>query len=378
MFKWIFSLSLLSQAAMATPMSDILTAQYLKKKKSFIYSPLSLDVALSMTAEGSAGETRKQFQKILALPNSDIYKKLNVKHAEYDFVSAQKVWVQSDYPILAPFEKTLKEDYQSTLERADFKTKYAEMAPVINKWVEDKTKNKIKNLIPDNVLKPLTRFVLVNAVYFKAKWNTEFDVNSTSDEDFSVDKTTKIKVPMMYEKFGSLKYFEGKDFTSIILPYKGDDISFVVFLPKTIGGEFAADFLKNVAAVKDADYKMPEVRLFLPKFKTEFATEVENDLKTAGLNLAFDKDKADFSLMSPLVKKSKAENLYISNIFHKAFIEVGEKGTEAAAATAVVMMAAGAAMPIEKPKVFKADHPFIYFIKQKDQILFVGYFAGNK
>ncbi|WP_409479606.1 serpin family protein [Pseudobdellovibrio sp. HCB154] len=378
MLKWILGLTFLSQSVVAGPMNDILTAQYLKKKKSFIYSPLSLDVALSMTAEGSAGETRQQFKKILALPNSEIYKKLNVKHSDYEFVSAQKVWVQQDYPIEAAFEKTLKESYQSALEKADFKTKSAEVVPVINKWVEEKTKEKIKDLIPANGLNALTRFVLVNAVYFKAKWLSEFDANSTEEADFKVDHSTKIKVSMMFKKFHGLKYFEGKDFTSVILPYQGDDISFVVFLPKTIGGEFKPNFLKNISKVKDSDYKEPAVNVYLPKFKTEFSTEVENDLKTVGLTLPFDKVKADFSLMSPLVKTAKEENLYISKIFHKAFVEVGEKGTEAAAATAVVMMTMGAALPVEKPKEFKADHPFIYFIKQKDQILFAGYFAGNK
>lgn len=378
MLKWILGLTFLSQSVVAGPMNDILTAQYLKKKKSFIYSPLSLDVALSMTAEGSAGETRQQFKKILALPNSEIYKKLNVKHSDYEFVSAQKVWVQQDYPIEAAFEKTLKESYQSALEKADFKTKSAEVVPVINKWVEEKTKEKIKDLIPANGLNALTRFVLVNAVYFKAKWLSEFDANSTEEADFKVDHSTKIKASMMFKKFHGLKYFESKDFTSVILPYQGDDISFVVFLPKTIGGEFKPNFLKNISKVKDSDYKEPAVNVYLPKFKTEFSTEVENDLKTVGLTLPFDKAKADFSLMSPLVKTAKEENLYISKIFHKAFVEVGEKGTEAAAATAVVMMTMGAALPVEKPKEFKADHPFIYFIKQKDQILFAGYFAGNK
>lgn len=376
MLKWIIGLAFLSQTSSASLMNDILTAQYLKKKKSFIYSPLSLEVALSMTAEGSAGETRQQFQKILALPNSEIYKKLNVKHAQYDFVSAQKVWVQKDYPVLAPFEKTLKDDYQSTLEKADFKTKHAEIIPVINKWVEEKTKNKIKELIPANGLNSLTRFVLVNAVYFKAKWLSEFDANLTEQEDFNISATSKIKVPTMFKNFHRLKYFEEKDFASIILPYQGDDISFVVFLPKKVGAEFDKNFLKNILAVKESDYNDQEVDVSLPKFKTEFTTEVEADLQKSGLTLPFDKIKADFSLMSAVVKTNPEENLYISKIFHKAFVEVGEKGTEAAAASAVVMDALGAAMPTKKPKVFKADHPFMYFIRQKDQILFAGYFAG--
>jgi len=375
MLKWILGLSILGQTVVASPMNEILTAQYLKKKKAFIYSPLSLDVALSMTAEGSAGETRKQFQKILALPNAEIYKKLNVKAFAYDFVSAQKVWVKNDYPLLAPFEKTLKENYQSTIERADFAKDPVATAKVINKWVEEKTKDKIKDLVPASALTSLTRLVLVNAVYFKEKWLSEFDANSTQEQDFKTAAKSKVKVDMMFEKFHSLKYFEGKGFTSIKLPYQGDDISFVVFLPKTIGGEFEKNFLKNILAVKDSDYQQPAVNVYLPKFKSEFSAEVEKDLQAAGLTLPFEKAKADFSLMSPLVKQKPEENLYISKIFHKAFIEVAEKGTEAAAASAVVMAAMGAAMPIEKPKEFKADHPFLYLIKQKDQILFVGYFT---
>lgn len=375
MLRWIFSLTILGQTVVASPMNEILTAQYLKKKKSFIYSPLSLDVALSMTAEGSAGQTRKQFKKILNLPNAEIYKKLNVKAAEYDFVSAQKVWVKADYPLLAPFEKTLKEDYQSTIERADFAKDPVATAKVINKWVEEKTKDKIKDLVPASALTSLTRLVLVNAVYFKAKWLSEFDANSTQEQEFKTTAKAEVKVDMMFKKFQSLKYFEGKAFSSIKLPYQGDDISFVVFLPKTVGGEFDKNFLKNILAVKDSDYQQPAVNVYLPKFKSEFSAEVEKDLQAAGLTLPFEKAKADFSLMSPLVKQNPEENLYISKIFHKAFIEVGEKGTEAAAASAVVMAAMGAAMPTEKPKEFKANHPFLYLIKQKDQILFVGYFT---
>ncbi len=375
MLKWIFGLSILGQTVVASSMNEILTAQYLKKKKAFIYSPLSLDVALSMTAEGSAGETRKQFKKILKLPNAEIYKKLNVKAAEYDFVSAQKVWVKADYPLLASFEKTLKEDYQSTIERADFATDPAATAKVINKWVEEKTKDKIKDLVPVSALTSLTRLVLVNAVYFKAKWLSEFDANSTQEQEFKTATKANIKVDMMFKKFQSLEFFEGKGFSAIKLPYQGDDISFVVFLPKTVGGEFDKNFLKNILAVKDSDYQQPAVNVYLPKFKSEFSTEVEKDLQVAGLTLPFEKAKADFSLMSPLVKQNPEENLYISKIFHKAFVEVGEKGTEAAAASAVVMAAMGAAMPIDKPKEFKADHPFLYFIKQKDKILFVGYFT---
>lgn len=370
MLKWIFGLSLLCQSVVASPINAMLTAQYLKKKKSFIYSPLSLDVALSMTAEGSVGETRKQFQKILSLPNAEIYKKLNVKSAEYDFVSAQKVWVQADYPVLAPFEKVLKEDYQSTLEKTDFKKNHSKAISDINKWVEEKTREKIKDLIPATGLTPLTRFVLVNAVYFKAKWLSQFDAHATREGVFKVN-SNELHIPMMYKNFHGLKYYEGKGFSSIQLPYQGDDISFVVFLPKTGGGEFDKNFLKNVLAVKDSAYTETAVNVEFPKFTTTYSTQVEEDLKASGLDLPFSKTKADFSLMSP-------EYLHIDKIFHKAFIEVGEKGTEAAAASAVVMAALGAAMPTEKPKVFKADHPFLYFIKQKDQILFVGYFAGNK
>ncbi len=378
MLKWILGLTFLGQSALAAQMNDVLTTQFLKKKKSFIYSPLSLDVALSMTAEGSAGETRKQFQKVLGLPNSEIFKKLNIKHTDYDFVSAQKVWLQKDYPIEAKFAKSLKEDYQSSLELADFKTKAPEYAPVINKWVEEKTKDKIKDLIPSTALTALTRLVLVNAVYFKAKWMDEFDANATREADFKVSADRKEKVQMMHDKFHSLQWLETKNFSSVILPYIGEDISFVVFLPKKVGGEFEASFLKEILAVKTSQYKPETVIVELPKFKTEYTADVENPLKAAGLGLAFDKVKADFSLISPLVKTNIEENLYISNIFHKAFIEVGEKGTEAAAATAVVMATLGAALPIEPPKQFFADHPFMYFIKQKDQILFAGYFAGSK
>jgi serpin B len=378
MLKWVLGLIFVGQCTLAGPMNNLLTAEYLKKKKTFIYSPISLEVALSMTAEGAAGDTRKQFEKILGLPNSDTYKKLNVKHSDYDFTSAQKVWLQKDYMILPLFEKSLREDYQSSLEKADFKNDYVKMVPIINKWVADKTKDKIKDLIPTDGLTNLTRLVLVNAVYFKAKWMHEFDPSDTREGEFKTSAKSKDKVLLMRDHFYGLKYFETKDFSSVVLPYIGDDISFHVFLPKKIGGEFNPNFLKNVLEVKNSDYKNFAVNVVLPKFKTEYTAPVVNDLIAAGLKLPFDKINADFSKISLTVKRSKDDVLYISNIFHKAFIEVGEKGTEAAAATAVVMALAGAGMPSEKPKEFIADHPFLYFIKQKDQILFTGYFAGNK
>lgn len=380
MLRWILGLSWLfvSQVVCASQLNNILMAEYLKKKKTFIFSPVSLEVALSMTAEGASGNTLTQFEKLLGLPNAELYKKLNFKSSDYEFISAQKVWIQKDYMILPLFEKSLKEDYQSSLEKADFKNDYLKMVPVINKWVSEKTKDKIKDLIPKDGLTEWTRLVLVNAAYFNAKWLNEFDASRTRESLFKTTAQSKETVQMMSHDFSSLKYFEAKNFLTIVLPYVGDDLSFHVFLPKKVGGEFDKDFLKSLQEIKDSDYKDMNVFVKLPKFSTEYTADVKNYLEAAGIKLPFDEKKADFSKISLTVKKSKEDVLYINNIFQKAFIEVGEKGTEAAAATAVVVQIRGTGPPPSKPKEFIADHPFLYFIKQKDQIFFAGYFAGNK
>lgn len=355
----------------ASTLTEKLTQQLLSRKKAFVYSPVSVEVALSMTAEGADKETRKQFEK-LGLPNLNAFKKINTHASEYDFVSAQKIWLQQDYPVVPKFTETMKSDYQSELKQADFVTAYENARLEINKWVEEKTKEKIKELIPVRGIDGSTRFVLVNAIYFKAKWLSVFAADKTQNEDFKVSATDSKKVEMMNKTFSGLKYYSSKDFTSIQLPYQGDDIYFEVFLPKDNGGEFKKDFVKKALKVKVMDYKSDIVNVKLPKFTTKYTEELSAVLDRIGLVLPFS-TKANFSLMTP---KALEDQIHIDKVFHQAFIEVGEKGAEAAAATAVAMVKMTAMMPITNPKKFFADRPFLYLIKKNDQVLFAGYYKG--
>jgi serpin B len=236
----------------------------------------------------------------------------------------------------------------------------------INRWVEEQTKDKIKDLIQPGILDRMTRLVLTNAIYYKAPWQTPFYESLTKPEEFQVTVDQKVKVPTMHHE-GGFKYLDGGNFQLLDMPYKSQEQSMLVLLPKKIDGLIELEKTLTPPNLESwlAKSRRQEVRVTFPKFKFTREFELNKKLAEMGMPLAFS-DRADFSGMDG------RKDLFISNVIHKAFVDVHEKGTEAAAATAIGVKATSA--PPVPTQVFKADHPFVFVIRDNrtGSILFLG------
>ena len=341
-------------------------------------SPVSISTALGMTYAGAGGETAKQMSEVLHLPGDrakasgalgallkDLEALNKAKGCELSI--ANSLWGQVGYPFRPDFVAGVKESYGAGLEHVNFARETEAARQVINAWVEKKTKDKIKELILQGQVTPVTRLVLVNAVYFKGDWKVPFKEDRTKDAPFHTSADQDVTVPLMHqtEHFG---YMSNGDLQVLELPYAGEALSMVVLLPREAGGlgafektltpENLGKWLKSV--------RRKEVEVHLPRFTMTIRYELAKTLAAMGMPLAFDAMKADFSGMTT------AERLCISEVIHKAFVDVNEKGTEAAAATAVIME--GIKAVPAPPPVFRADHPFLFLIRdgKTGSILFMG------
>jgi len=288
---------------------------------------------------------------------------------------ANHLFAQIGYDFRDPFRDLVKKFYGAPFETLDFKANPEAARAHINKWVADQTRDKIRDLVPQGGIKELTRLVLANALYLKAPWAWEFNDALTKPKPFHVRGGGAVDVPMM-ENQKMLGYAKRDGFAAVSIPYSGSELQFVVLLPDDANGlaklesKLTADVLKQCTELKPQD-----VDLELPKFKIEPPTiPLAENLKTLGMKTAFDdpQGSANFDKMSP---RRPDKYLAISNVFHKTFIAVDEKGTEAAAATAVVMMELTARREIPKEPIHvKVDRPFLYAIQHvpSGACLFIG------
>ena len=348
------------------------------------FSPSSIHTAMSMTFTGAKARTEQQMYKVLgfsaASPQrvwsrarlhkgyAQVLKALAPgKDAGYELRVANALWGQKGYPWLKDFLAATKDNYGAGLREVDYAGAAEAARKTINGWVEGQTDKKIKDLIPTGVLDSLTRLVLTNAVYFKGAWATQFDKKATRSADFATLGGKKIKVPLMHRK-GLCGYLaESKTGLQIAsIPYKGDELSMVVLLPKSPEdlGALTATLRANRLAGWIAAMKKQEIDLYLPRFKMTSSFALKDTLVKMGIVDAFSRGAADFSGMNG------RKDLYISAVIHKAFVDVNEEGTEAAAATAVVVTFGGA----RSTPVFRADRPFLFLIRHKRSgtILFMG------
>ncbi len=354
-----------------------LYSKLIKKEGNLFFSPYSISSALAMTYGGAKKNTEKQMVKALHFPYSQEtvhngFKQINDALSEINnrgdvsLSVANSIFPAKNYKFLESYVTLLKNKYNVAVTPQDF-AKAAEEARInINTWVEEQTNKKISNLIGKGVLDELTKMVLVNAVYFKGNWKTQFSKDQTRETDFYNGKSN-VKVQMMSTK-AKFKYAEDNLAQIIELPYKGEELSMMVVLPKERDSLSSVENSLNneIIDVWSKAMLVKELTLFLPKFKIEWGTEaLDGSLKKLGMVDAFS-PKADFSGMSG------DKDLFIKTVLHKAFIEVNEEGSEAAAATAVVMARASINGP--KPIFFRADHPFFFVIKDKktETILFMG------
>ena len=344
------------------------------------FSPYSISTALAMTYAGARGNTEKQMAEVLhfTLDQKQLHPAFARLEAQLNSVQekreielsvANALWSQKDYVFLKEFLDLTKKCYGAVLNLVDFKTACEAVRKKINAWVEEKTKNKINDLIKPGVLNPLTRLVLTNAIYFKGNWESQFKTTQTKEAPFWLAPGKSTKVPMMTQK-QKFRYMESSNLQMLELPYVGNDLSMIVLLPKKIDGlaQIETALCTGNLTAWMGLLREREILVFLPKFKMTSQFSLGKTLTSMGMSDAF-AGKADFSGMTG------KKDLYISEVIHKAFVDVNEEGTEAAAATAVTMKLLS--MPA-LPPVFRADHPFIFLIRHNPSksILFLGRVAN--
>jgi len=342
-----------------------------------VMSPFSVSAVMAMVSAGAKDETLQQILTGMSLPTSMESLKLGYQDAipalrsseNFTLEAANTVFSKDGFEILEEFKENLHRYFHAGVQPVDFSdTQHA--ARMINNWVQKMTADKIQNLIKADMLDPvLTRLVLVNAIYFKGDWATKFDPERTQEKDFTLSPSSTVKVPMMslQEKF-QFAYLSSLESLMVELPYKGDRIVMQILLPEEKNG------LQQVEEkLKDADLQemfakegsLEKVHLQLPKFKLEKRIPLTQHLASLGMKNMFSGGLADFSGIDG------SRDLYVSEVVQKAFIEVNEEGSEAAAATGAVMMMRSMPAP---PARFVADHPFLFFIRDKTtgMLLFQG------
>jgi serpin B len=350
--------------------------------QNLFYSPFSISSALALAGEGAKGKTADEIFSVFHLPKDDtvrqsgfagIYEGINTPDTGYTLRTANALWAEKSYPFLPAFTSTARTYYFANVTNLDFKNTPEESRAAINQWVEQKTENKIQDLLPSGSISPLTRLVITNAVYFNGTWARPFDASRTQDADFRTGTGTSVTVRMMQDsgEAAEYPYTETDSVQYIELPYAhttGKALSMIVILPKGSDIKPAEAVLNSstLSALQDSAHSR-RVMLYFPKFRMDTEYRLPDTLSAMGMPTAFTAGAADFSGMDG------TRNLSISDVIHKAYIDVNEQGTEAAAATGVVMVEAAVARK-ETPPVFRADHPFIFLIQDKETgtILFIG------
>ncbi|XP_037825430.1 serine protease inhibitor 42Dd isoform X1 [Lucilia sericata] len=344
-------------------------------KENIVFSPFSIQTCLALAFAGAEGETADEIANAMRFVSNfppevaETFQFVLEKYKDSDLLKiANKVYVQEGKSLKADYATATKEQYHAEAEEINFGECEA-AAEAINSWVENKTNGKITNLVTPGNFNALTRLVLLNALHFKGDWEKKFDESHTQEDDFWIAEEQAVKVNYMNQKakFG-YGYFEELNCQALEMPYKDSDLSMFVLLPNEREGlKDLAEKLQDINLVDLADQmNTEEVVVKFPKFKVDYSVELCNVLKELGITKAFG-GEANFSniLESP-------EDLYVSNVFHKACIEVNEEGCEAAAATSMIMMTRMMMMPLQ----FQADRPFLYMIWNKKNILFAGAFVN--
>ena len=367
-------------AASNTVFACDLYAQLKAQEGNLFFSPYSISTALAMTTAGARGETATQMAKALHFPfgSQEVHPAFAALAGQINAVGtnghvklsiANSLWPDRAYPLLESYLALVKNDYCGSVTAVDYLHEEPKARAQINQWVADQTQNKILNLI-SSALDPHMRLVLVNAVYFKGTWAGQFKTNETQTAPFYRTSDKPVQVRMMTQTH-TFKYGEWENLQVLELPYAGNEVSMLVLLPSTADGVTNLENRLSADQVRQWRARLFErkIQVFLPKFKITWGTtSLKNGLLALGMHDAFETGKADFSGMD-----GHADWLYISDVLHKAFVDVNEEGTEAAAATGVMMRSLAIAVPVPPP-VFRADHPFLFLIQENrtGSILFMG------
>lgn len=363
-----------------------------QKEKNIFFSPLSLSTALAMTYAGARGETELQMAKVLhfELSQATLHRAFAgllprmQSQRGYQFAVANALWGQKQYPFLKSFTKNATKYYKAGVQSLDFVNDAEGARQVINKWVEEATLNKIRELIKPGIINQFTRLVLTNAVYFKGNWVSPFDPAQTHYRAFipndpsnpnesnlgsrmsgvDIAKPNELpQVPMMSQE-NSFAYYKDDEVQVLELPYQGERLSMLVILPSLNLRKVEAMLTPELLDKWIRSMSEEKVGVYLPQFKMTCDFSISSVLSQMGMPVAFDPIKSDYSGMAD------GEGLCLTEVLHKAFVEVNEAGTEAAAATAVVVRITG----VPRTPQFFANRPFIFMIRDNSSgvLLFMG------
>ena len=357
-----------------------LLAQANRANDNLFLSPLSASMALGMTMNGADGETWSQMRDVLgfeSLAEEEInasYKSLVELLVGLDrtveTVIANSVWTRRGFPVYPDFLNTVREDFGAEVAELDFASPSA--SGRINGWVEDATRGRIEDMVPDVIPRDVVMYLL-NAIYFKGSWTLQFDPSHTRTEPFHLDDGSTQTVPLMTLE-GTLPYQSNSRFQAVDLPYGGRAFTMTVLLPwqgvsvDTLAAKLDAGQWEDIA---DGFRDTTDVRLFLPRFRMSHERTLNDDLKALGMVDAFYEGLADFTRLSPV---ASINPLFISEVKQKSWVDVNEEGTEAAASTSVAVSVTSGSVP----RVVRADRPFLFFIRERlsGTILFAGKFAS--
>lgn len=346
--------------------------------KNIFFSPISINMAIGITYAGAKGETEKQIASVFNFPENTtkFHKSMGAlqenildKASEGVEISlTNQLWADENYKFKCQYLRKAKKCYKAPVKRLDFYSKLDESRVSINNWVEKQTQERIKDLLPDGSLSKQTKMVITNTIYFKGQWDKQFVEGNTQNQDFTTISGEKVKTPTMNAST-KLNFYQGDNLKLVEIPYAGKQFSMLVLLPNEDTSLASIEKELNTKTLNHYISLMTEsdLRLALPKFKFDASYKLKSTLSEMGMPLAFS-NAADFTGMS------RKKDLKIDEVFHKAFVEVSEEGTEAAAATAVVIIRKTSIISNE----FRANRPFIFFIRENENgnILFLGRIAN--
>jgi serine protease inhibitor len=354
-----------------------LYGQLRSQQGNLFFSPESISTAFAMAYAGARGQTATQMARVFhfTLPPDLLHpamgtllSQMNEKNPNYQLSVADALWAQQNQNFQPTYLKLVEANYAAGFHQVNFLLAPETARTTINQWIEKQTNNKIQNLVPPGAITPTTRLVLTNAIYFKGDWLDPFDKGATEEADFHLTSAQTVKAPLMHET-GGFNFLDGGTFQALEMPYKGNALSMIVLLPNDVDGlsaleqSLTSDSLAGwIGSLRPA----PKVIVTLPRFTMTQQFELSGALDKMGMPLAFS-GAADFSGING------DRDFSISAAIHKAFIDVNETGTEAAAATSIIMRAT--AMRVEpSPIIFRADHPFLFLIRdtRSGSILFLG------
>jgi serpin B len=344
-------------------------------------SPFSVSAAMGLTCAGASGKTRDEMRSVLHLTSDDMqpfegYRSLfahldaSAKAGGSRWILANRIWVQSGTPLLPAFTQTARQSFRSEVGELDIQRAPEAARESMNRWVEAKTENRIRDLFPQGSIDAMTRLVLANAIYFKGRWSEPFDKDQTRLEPFHLTAKSVTTTQMMFLTH-HFAFARIKGARVLELPYQGEQLSMLILLPDAIDGlsSLESRMSEDSLRIWTSSLGSREVRVGLPRFTATSQFTLSQTLAALGMPSAFDDKEADFSGMTG------TRGLFISLVVHKAFVDVNEEGTEAAAATGAVATVSTRAF--EVPEEFLADRPFLFLIRDRASgcILFLGRLA---